>query len=77
MAKNSVQIPQMVKGEDQPWQKKKKKRPLCGVQEIWNQITYPATFDLEDSQVYDNCFWKNEKFTWFLKAFNFFFFLVS
>lgn len=55
----------------------KKKKPLCGVQEIWNQITYPATFNLEDSQVYDNYFWKNKKYEWFLKALNLHFFLVS
>lgn len=36
--------------------KKKSHRAVCGVQEIGNQITYPATFDLEDSQVYDNYF---------------------
>lgn len=36
MAKNRVQIPQMVKGEDQLWQEEKS---LGGVQEIWNQIT--------------------------------------
>lgn len=53
MAKNRVQIPQMVKGEDHMI---KKKKPLSDVQEIWNQVTHPATFALEDSQVYDNYF---------------------
>lgn len=71
MAKNSVQIPQMVKGEDQPWQeKKKKKKGHCVVcRRYETKLHIRPTFDLEDSQVYNNYFWKNEKFTWFLKAF--------
>ena len=32
------------------------KKPLCDAQEMWNQITYPATFRLQDSQVCDNYF---------------------
>ena len=33
-----------------------KKKPLCHSKEIWNQITYPATFYLKDSQVCDSYF---------------------
>lgn len=54
MAKNRVQIPQTVKGEDQLWWKKKSAL-LCTGNTTPNYIS--STFGLEDFQVYDS-YWE-------------------
>lgn len=57
MAKNRVQIPQTVKGEDQLWWEEKKKKATLWCTGNMKPNYVSSTFGLEDFQVYDN-YWE-------------------